>query len=171
MAKLHLRFALVDNTTKTLVEEWLKKAHVAEWFYGTGLENTLKYLEAFCRGASFCTFWLAYDKARPFALFITSWVKKPDDPLTKWCSPDGKAITLDMCIGDTAYLDKGLAHKVIQEFLKSEFADVDEVLIDPESANTKAIHVYQKAHFAIIGEFFPAHSKRPHTMMRLKMKE
>jgi hypothetical protein len=59
---------------------------------------------------------------------------------------------------------------LIREFLAIQFPHVTEVLIDPEATNTRAIHVYQKAGFAILAAFIPSHSPHPHYIMRLNRK-
>jgi hypothetical protein len=76
-----------------------------------------------------------------------------------------------MLIGDTNYLGKGLSHILIQEFLLSQFPSVSEVLIDPEATNSRAVHVYKKAGFVMIGEIIPSYSPHLHYMMRLDMKK
>ncbi|MDB2614292.1 GNAT family N-acetyltransferase, partial [Chlamydiales bacterium] len=83
----------------------------------------------------------------------------------------GTTITLDMLIGEEDYLGKSLSNVVIREFLLSEFPEVEEVLIDPEASNSRAVHVYEKVGFTILGEFIPSHSPHPHYMMRLIMNE
>ncbi len=75
--------------------------------------------------------------------------------LSKWCSKEGAAITLDLLIGEADYLGKGLSHIVIQEFLLSQFPNVSEVLIDPEATNSHAIHVYEKVGFHHLGRIYP----------------
>jgi hypothetical protein len=42
---------------RSLIHIWLTKPHVAEWFYGQGLENTIKYLVAFLQGDSKLQSW------------------------------------------------------------------------------------------------------------------
>ncbi len=168
-SKFH--FKPVDATQRALVHSWLMLPHVAKWFYGQGLENTFKHLDEFLDGASFAKYWLAYDNDHPFAFLITSTVSKPTDELSKWCAKEGTAMTLDMLIGDTNYLGKGLSHILIQEFLLAEFPQVGEVLIDPEATNSHAIHIYKKVGFKILSEFIPSHSPHPHYMMRLNRKE
>jgi len=163
-------FKAVDQEHRSLVHHWLKKPHVAKWFYGQGLQNTLNHLDDFLKGAPGGQYWLGYDQNRPFAFLITSSIEKPNDELTKWCSKEGEAITLDLLIGETDYLGKGLSHIVIQEFLLSQFPNITEVLIDPEAANSHAVHVYKKVGFVVLGEFIPSHSPHPHYMMRLDMK-
>lgn len=166
-----LHFKPVDAAHRALVHAWLVQPHVAEWFYGQGLQNTFNHLDEFLQGSSQAHYWLAYDQEHPFAFMITSFVSKPHDELSCWCSKEGEAMTLDLLIGDTNYLGQGLSHLLIKQFLVSQFPTVDEVLIDPEATNAKAIHVYQKAGFVILGEFIPSHSPHPHLMMRLNMRE
>src|SRR5262249_28345069 len=146
-SKPSFHFRHVEAAERLLVHSWLLQPHVAKWFYGQGLQNTFKHLDDFLAGSSSALYWLAFDNDYPFAFLITSYVNKPHDQLTKWCSSDGQTITLDMLIGDPSYLGKGYAVQVIQQFLLSQFPIADEVLIDPEATNTKAVHVYQKAGF------------------------
>jgi GNAT superfamily N-acetyltransferase len=169
LSKHNLTFKPVDAKHREVVRKWLVEPHAASWFYGQGLENTYTGLDNFLAGTSLSNskYWLAYDRGHPFAFFITSPVNKPTDPLTRWCKRVGPAITLDMLIGDTAYLGKGLAILLIHEFLATQFSDVVEVLIDPEASNCRAVHVYQKAGFELLGEFIPSHSPNLHYMMRL----
>lgn len=164
-------FKPVDAAHLSLVHKWLKVPHVAKWFYGDGLENTLKGLDKFLEGASDSQYWLAFEGDHPFAFFITSSIRKPEDTLSKWCEEEGEATTLDMLIGDTDYIGKGLAAPLIQQFLLAQFPHVTEVLIDPEITNARAVHVYQKAGFKILEEFTPSHSPHPHYIMRLNMRQ
>ena len=163
------QFKLATTSDRALIHSWLKQAHVAEWFYGQGLQNTINHLDKFFDGASQAQYWLGFDQDHPFAFLITSEVVKPDDELTNWCTGKGDAITLDMLIGDTEYLGKGYATQLIHEFLKNQFPLVEEILIDPEKTNKRAVHVYKKVGFKIIDEFIPSHSPNPHFMMRLNL--
>ena len=60
---------------------------------------------------------------------------------------------------------------MIRDFLLSQFPNVKKVLIDPEATNTKAIHVYEKVGFKIIGEFIASWHPVPHYQMSLEMKD
>jgi len=164
-------FELATIKYQELIHSWLQQPHVMQWFCGQGLKNTIQELGQFLHDSSIFQYWLAFDQNHPFALLITSSIDKPSDELTRWCSESGDAITLDILIGDPNYLGKGLAHRLIQDFLVNQFAHVKEVLIDPDMANLRAIHVYKKAGFKIVGEFVPSHSAQLHYMMRLTMSE
>ena len=60
---------------------------------------------------------------------------------------------------------------MIREFLTSQFPNVKKVLIDPEATNARAIYVYQKVGFKIIGEFIANWHPVPHYQMELYMKD
>jgi len=164
-------FQPVDQAHRALVHHWLKEPHVAKWFYGQGLQNTLNHLDDFLKGSASGQYWIGFDQERPFAFLITSVVKKPHDELTKWCSQEGEAITLDLLIGESDYLGKGLSPILIREFLLSHFPNAAEVLIDPEVAHSHAIHIYKKVGFTILGEFIPSYSPHLHCMMRLNLEK
>jgi ribosomal protein S18 acetylase RimI-like enzyme len=159
--KLHLsefHFSPVESSQISLIHGWLQQDHIKEWIHGKGLQNTLTGLEKFLRGESDTTYWIGYHKGIPFAFLITS--------------PEGSdATTLDLFICDLNYLGKGLAVPMIREFLISHFSKVKKVLIDPEASNERAIHVYQKAGFKIIGEFIASWHPVPHYQMELYMKD
>ncbi len=159
--KLHsseFHFSPAESSQISLIHGWLQQDHIKKWIHGTGLQNTLNGLEKFFRGESGTTYWIGYHKDTPFAFLITS--------------PEGTdATTLDLFICDLNYLGKGLAVPMIQEFLTSQFPNVKKVLIDPEATNERAIHVYQKAGFKIVGEFIATWHPVPHYQMELYMED
>ncbi|MGE3955037.1 MAG: GNAT family N-acetyltransferase [Parachlamydiales bacterium] len=171
---MELTFFPLTKANAPLVRSWLAKPHVTEWFYGKGLASTLKGIDQFVEGeGSRFDLWLAYSDKQPFALLMTSKVTLPDDELARWCTTEGPAITLDLLIGEEAFLGKGLAAPLICEFLGSQFPHVEEVLIDPEIRNTRAIHAYQKAGFRPLGEFTPEEGTMkgiPRLMMHRRQK-
>jgi RimJ/RimL family protein N-acetyltransferase len=150
-------FSPAEASQISLIHGWLQQDHIKEWIHGVGLQNTLNGLEKFFREESDTTYWIGYHKGAPFAFLITS----PEGP---------DATTLDLFICDLNYLGKGLAVPMIREFLISHFSKVKKVLIDPEASNERAIHVYQKAGFKIIGEFIASWHPVPHYQMELYMK-
>lgn len=151
-----LTFTLSQQSLlKALLHQWFEQKHIKEWMHGIGLQNTLNGLEKFFQGTSTTTYWVGYDRDIPFAFLITS--------------PEGKDATLDLFICDLNYLGKGIAVPMIKEFLRSQFSHLKRVLIDPEATNTKAIHVYQKVGFKIVGEFIASWHPVPHYQMELLM--
>lgn len=72
---------------------------------------------------------------------------------------------------DVNYIGKGLAVPMIREFLIGQFSNIKRVLTDPEATNARAIHVYQKVGFKIIGKFIASWHPVPHWQMELQMKD
>jgi RimJ/RimL family protein N-acetyltransferase len=151
-------FSPVKSSQRTLLHEWFEQPHIKEWMHGVGLQNTLNGLEKFFQGESSTTYWIGYDKDIPFTFLITS--------------PEGEdATTLDLFICDLNYLGKGLAVSMIRKFLTDHFSHMKKVLIDPEATNSRAIHVYKKVGFKVIGEFIASWHPVPHYQMELDMEE
>lgn len=154
----NFHFKPAQFSQKALLHQWFEQKHIKEWMHGVGLQNTLKGLEEFFKGNSDTTYWVGYDKDTPFAFLITS--------------PEGKkAITLDVFICEVNYLNKGLATSMICKFLIDHFSHMKKILIDPEATNARAIHVYQKVGFKIIGEFIASWHPVPHYQMELNMQD
>lgn len=184
MNKLPFRFTFkpVVDSQRELIHGWLQQDYIGEWIHGQGLQNNLVGLEKFIqyqaegkglgRQSEITQHWIGHDGDRPFVYLLTSNVfKNAASEYAKYSETDGLAITLDIFICDAEYLGKGLASAVIREFLLSQFLDISEVFIDPEKENERAVHVYQKAGFRIVGEFVAAWHPVPHYIMRLNMKD
>ena len=120
-------------------------------------------------GNSLGKYWIAYDAKTPFAFLITSDLQAHEQQ--QYRIPGGKAITLDIFICDKKYLGKGLAPALIRSFLQAEFSEVDDVFIDPETRNTRAVHVYEKVGFCAIEQFIASWHPVPHTQMVLHLKD
>ena len=169
------------ESQRKMIHQWLRQDYICKWIHGQGLQSTLSGLEKFFqhpakdkaldRQLEITQHWIGYDGDKPFVYLLTSNLfRNAANEYTKYSESDGPAITLDIFIGDTEYLGKGLASIVIKEFLLSQFSDVSEVFIDPEKNNERAAHVYQKVGFRIVGEFIAAWHPVPHHIMKLDMK-
>ena len=154
--RLSFHFEPAKSSQKALLHQWFEQKHIKEWMHGVGLQNTLNGLEKSFQGTTNTTYWVGYDKDIPFAFLITS--------------PEGEdSITLDLFICDLNYLGKGLAVGMIREFLTTHFSNMKRILIDPEATNIRAIHVYEKVGFKIIGEFIASWHPVLHYQMELNM--
>lgn len=181
MMTLNLIFKPADVTHRNLIHRWLKQDYIAEWIHGVGLQSTLSGFEKWTnyhapnkttdRTLPLTQHWIGYDEDIPFVYLLTSNVDKNSDSVyAKQVKQTGHAITLDIFIGNTDYLGKGIAATTIQTFLSCYFSDVAEIFIDPEKTNTKAIHVYQKVGFSIVDEFLAPWHPVPHYLMHLFIK-
>lgn len=165
-------FRPVNRSYLKLILQWLDQEHITAWLHGEGKKRTIEDLKKSFEGENEFDHWLSFDGGKPFAYLLTSQILKgKGDDLEKWCSKKGQAITLDVLISDPDYLGKGIGPRMIQEFLLSQFPEVVEVLIDPETSNKRAIRAYEKAGFQILGEFVPSYHPVTHTMMRLDLEK
>ena len=173
-------FKPIIESQQALIYEWLKQDYIQEWIHGAGLQNTLSGLTKFIqyytktqkidRASNLTQHWIGYEGDHPFVYLLTSNVLKGEkSEYAKYRETDGLAITLDIFICDRQYLGKGLATQVIKEFLMSQFSDISEVFIDPEQKNEKAVHVYQKTGFQIVGDFIASWHPVPHYIMKLRL--
>lgn len=174
-----ITFEKASESYKSAICSWFEKPHVQKFFYGDGLKNTLDNLDLYCQGirdnGAYCfDQWVGLYQGRPFAFFISSEILGPFDEAhdyKRWYLAGKKTYTLDVLIGEEAYLGKGLATGMIRQFIQTVLADGDVILIDPELSNSIAIHVYQKVGFRKVAEFVPDFNPRPHIMMRLNSTE
>lgn len=173
-------FKPVVETQRNLIHAWVKQDYIQQWVHGQGLKNLLTGLEKFFqyqaagksidRQCEITQHWIGYDNDKPFVYLLTSNVFKDEESeYVKYSELDGLAITLDVFICDPDYLGKGLAAIVVKEFLLTHFSDVAEVFIDPEKSNERAVHVYKKIGFKVVGEFIAAWHPVPHYVMKLNI--
>ena len=175
--KMH--FKKFTKPLRQTVLQWFEEDHVKAFYYGDGLQNTLRNIDLYCKGIKDngrYTFdhWIAFYDSKPFGFLMTSPIigpHNPNDDYNKWYIKGKKTFTLDLLIGDKSHLGKGLAHLMIQKFIPDESPHADYFIIDPESTNTRAIHVYEKARFNKVGEFCPDFNPKLHIMMRIGVNE
>ena len=175
-------FKPVEESERKLIHGWLKQDYIREWIHGVGLQNTLNGLEKFLqcqvphketdRSLELTQHWLGSDGDQPVVYLLTSNVARDENSeYAKYSTTQGPIITLDIFIGNPAYVGQGLATTIIQKFLLTQCQDVAEVFIDPEQSNQRAVHVYQKTGFRIVGEFIASWHPVPHYVMKLNLDE
>ena len=173
-----MHFEKVTNLHKGTILSWFNETHVKKHYYGKGLQNTLQNIELYCQGInnnghySF-DHWIAFYDETPLAFLMSSpLVNSKNLDNGKWYMEGRKTFTLDLLIGPKEFLGKGLSYRMIQKFILDKFSYADYFIIDPAKDNQKAIHVYEKAGFKEVGEFFPSFDPtKRHVMMRMAVKD
>lgn len=173
-ADTSLTFSPLEPEQIELVLEWLQRPHVAEWFHGEGLKTTILEMEKFARNeTSIYDFWVSFCDGIPFGLLMTSKLSEEEASdngsyFSKWAKGENMH-TLDLLIGDTRFLGKGLSTSMIREFIEQKLSYADIIFIDPEASNKKAIHVYEKAGFQKLEKFIASWHPVPHWLMQLEV--
>lgn len=176
---MKMTFIHSEKRFQEAILEWFRSEHVKEFFYGDGLQNTLDNISLYFEGKnnngkySF-DHWIALLDDKPFAFLMTSPIEGPYDPVhinKKWYIEGEPTFALDLLIGPEKYLGKGLAHKMIQNFILDKFSNASFFITDPAKNNHKAIHIYEKAGFKAVDDVIPNYDPIPHVMMRLDINE
>jgi predicted acetyltransferase len=106
------------------------------------------------------TYWVGIIDNDPFCFILTAEVNKNENHPQVWLdniSKTGTTYSIDFGIGNTKYLGKGLASPTLKMFAKFFHEKIDPsadtFFIDPGKNNPRAIHVYKKAGFKMVGSF------------------
>lgn len=174
--KSRFTFSLAQSKDHQIILAWLQQPHIRKWLHGEGLQNTLSSLsQSFDGPSDFQQHWLASKEDIPFGYLLTSNIDQQDTALSAFdfaaidFSGD-KAVSLDVFIGESAYVNRGFGTQMIGDFLQflqTQHPDLSDVLIDPEVKNTRAVHVYQKLGFQIVDTFIAPWHPVPHYLMHL----
>ena len=124
------------------IRRWLETPHVAEWWHDPSEQFEL--VSGDLDHPDMAQFIVAANE-REFAYLQCYRLSDWDTGLGP--QPDGTR-GLDQFIGESDMLGRGHGSGFIRTFTERLFADgVPRVVIDPDPANTRAIHAYRKAGF------------------------
>jgi RimJ/RimL family protein N-acetyltransferase len=151
-----------------IIFKWLDKPHVKEfWDNSHGhRDDILKFLNGRTEKSGYFggifTYWIGLLDNVPYALLMTSEALDTQADLPPlWLqhlSQTGRTYTIDFCIGNEKYLGTGLAAPTLEAFTQFFQNNIDRsastFFIDPDEHNPRAKHVYAKAGFKSVGEFF-----------------
>lgn len=159
-------FQKAKEEDEQTIFEWLSEPHIKAFW-----DNTSEHYEdirIFLKGRKTISsyfngifdYWIGYFNDTPFCFIPTSIIKEtPYLPLLwkRYLPKQGVAYSIDFCIGNEAFLNKGYATPTLIAFTsffkKKVDPDVSAFFIDPSNDNPKAKHVYAKAGFKEAGIF------------------
>lgn len=164
MSKIHFEKATLPFYETIL--SWLDATHVKEFWDNTPehRQDILLFMQGRKEPSPYAdgifTYWIGFVDQDPYCLIMTSEMLDDIDLPTyyKECiSKTGSTCSIDFMIGNENYFGKGLAATTLEAFMQfmREKIDptIDTYMIDPEEANSRAKHVYERAGFNRISEF------------------
>lgn len=164
--KNRLSFSKVKIENLELISMWLDQPHVKEfWDNSQAHRDDIKNfaygrIEKPSYFEGIFTYWIGLFDDIPFSFILTAPVLHESDLPAIWkenISRNGATYSIDFAIGNTVFLNKGLAPKTLDafvDFFKHHIdSQADTFLIDPSSENPRATHVYKKAGFCMVGDF------------------
>lgn len=150
------------------VFEWLDAPHVKEFWdnsqshkddiliFMNGRKEPSPYFDGICH------YWIGLINNDPYCLVVTTAVLATETALSElWrsnLSKKGNTFTIDFMIGNRKYFGKGFAVPTLEaftSFIQTKIdPSIDTFFIDPEERNKRAKHVYEKAGFHCVGDFY-----------------
>ncbi|MBS0289042.1 MAG: GNAT family N-acetyltransferase [Proteobacteria bacterium] len=163
---MHITFDRATQQYEKIIFEWLSEPHMME-FWDNSQEHKNDILN-FIHGrkqhyfAGTTQYFIGLIDDVPFAFLLADILDPAEDlpsPLKNFLSKNGHTVALDFGIGNKDYLGKGLAAPTLESFVKyyNEQIDnqADTFFIDPDENNPRAKHVYEKAGFKHVSEYYP----------------
>lgn len=156
-----------------LIHRWLNEPHVHEW-YDHDKQNTLeeitKRYEPKIKGEKPTDCYLVIHEDQPVGYIQT--YKVNDWPeFGNYVGYDDHTASIDLFIGETSFMGKGLGSLMIKKFLRDVVFASQEIttcIIGPEPKNLRAINAYIKAGFTYVKTVQIPNEPEPTYIMELK---
>lgn len=167
----HITFRPLEINDFPLLQEWLNVPHVLEWWDKPG--PTLEEVEAKYRpcvtGDEPTACYLILEAGRKIG-FIQTYIIADHPEYSVLVDVDERAAGLDLFIGETDRVHRGLGPQILREFMRTVvFAvpNVESCIIGPAVSNASAIRAYEKAGFVYLKTIDVPDEDEPERLMRI----
>jgi len=157
---MKIKFEKVTGAHLDTIFSWLNEHHIMEFWDNTQAhkDDIVNFAEGRKTPSSYAdgqyVYWIAYLEDEAFAMLMTIQETHKEDigeEKLKRLSKTGNTYGLDYMIGNSKFFGKGYGSQTLSDFIdffrESIDPKADTFLIDPDSANLRAKHVYMKAGF------------------------
>jgi predicted acetyltransferase/RimJ/RimL family protein N-acetyltransferase len=162
--KIH--FEKVTGDHLNTIFNWLAEPHIIEFWDNTQAhkDDIINFTQGRTTPSTYVggkyVYWIAFLEHEPFAMVMTIQETRKEDigkEKLKRLSKTGHTYGLDYMIGNPKFFGKGYGSQTLSDFIdyfrQSVDSKADTFLIDPDSSNSKAKHVYMKAGFKHVCDF------------------
>ncbi len=169
MSNEQIYFEKVSNKHQDIIFSWLAEPHMQEFWDNSQehKDDIVNFIQGRKTPSNYFngifTYWVGLIHDEPYCFLLTAEVIDDSDCLAIWrthLSSTGKTYSLDFGIGNPAFLGKGLAAPTLEAFTSFFSKNIDPLadtfFIDPDENNPRAIHVYEKAGFKMVGDYIAA---------------
>jgi predicted acetyltransferase len=163
---MKIKFGKVTEAHLDTIFSWLRQPHIVEFWDNTDAykDDIVNFAEGRKTPSSYANgqyvYWIASLEDEPFSmLMIIQETHKEDigEEKLKRLSKTGHTYGLDYMIGNSKFFGKGYGSQTLSDFIdffrESIDPKADTFLIDPDSPNLRAKHVYMKAGFKYMCDF------------------
>lgn len=148
----NILFNNLEEKDLVLLHKWLNNPHVHQWYdkdKHCTLEDIEKRYLPKITGEKPTQAYIIYYDSKPIGYIQT--YKINDYPeYSKYVGANSNTAGLDLFIGESDYIGKGLGSEIIKSFLgQSVFTsdDINRCIVGPEPNNIRAIEAYKEAGF------------------------
>jgi RimJ/RimL family protein N-acetyltransferase len=168
MVALNTHFEKASLHHQEIIFHWLEEPHIREFWDNSQehKDDILNFIHGRKQHYFYGTtqYWLGYIEDQPFSFILSDPILASQADTTdlqkKHLSKTGRTIILDFCIGCKEFIGKGLAAPILKAFMTFYHAEIDPTtdtfFIDPNENNPRAVHVYKKAGFEVVGSYISA---------------
>ncbi|MHB8646231.1 MAG: GNAT family N-acetyltransferase [Thermomicrobiales bacterium] len=155
-----------------LMHRWLQTPHVLEWWWGgvaPSYEAVAEKYGSRTRGEEPTDPYIILYRERPIG-YIQTYMIRDYPEYAAVVESDEDAAGVDLFIGETEYLHKGLGSHILRAFLRAIVfgaGDTTSCIIGPSEANRIAIRAYEKAGFRFFKTIPSSNEPTPEYLMRL----
>ncbi len=163
---MKIKFEKVTGAHLYTIFSWLREPHIMEFWDNTQAhkDDIVNFTEGRKTPSSYANgqyvYWIASLEDEAFAMLMTIQETYKEDigqEKLKRLSKTGHTYGLDYIIGNSKFFGKGYGSQTLSDFIdffrESIDPKADTFLIDPDSANLRAKHVYMKAGFKHVCDF------------------
>lgn len=157
---MKIHFEQVTKAHLKTLFNWLAEPHVMEFWDNTQAhkDDIINFTEGRKSPSTYAeglyVYWIASLENEPFAMLMTIQEKHEYDigqEKLKRLSKTGHTYGIDYMIGNTKFFGKGFGSRTLSDFIDYFRSQVDPkadtFMIDPDSSNPRAKHVYMNAGF------------------------
>ncbi len=160
-----IHFEKASQQHEKLIFTWLAEPHMMEFWDNTQehKDDIMNFIHGRKQHYFYGTtqYWIGFINEEPFCFILSDELLSSQTDLSEAhqnnLSKLGRTVGLDFGIGNTKFLGKGLAAPTLAKFTSFYHEQIDPsadtFFIDPDEDNPRAIHVYEKAGFKLVGEF------------------
>jgi aminoglycoside 6'-N-acetyltransferase len=157
-----IEFAPLTEGDLPLVEEWLRREHVAEWWRDP-IEKSLAEYRAAIEGRDPTDHYLIVVDGRAVGMIQTYLVSDhPEWEAIVQVGPDAAGV--DILIGEEELIGQGLGPRILVAFVR-DVVTAKAVVATVEEANRRSWRAFEKAGFTRVRDV--EEDGRPHRLMRL----
>lgn len=163
---MNIQFEKASQAHTDTIFSWLKQDFVKEFWDNTQAhkDDIINFIEGRKTPSTYAEgryiYWIASFNDEPFAMLMSIQEMHKDDlgqeKLARF-SKTGHTYSLDYMIGNPQFFGKGYGAKTLSEFIdyfrNAVDPKADTFIIDPNSNNPRAKHVYMKAGFNYVCDF------------------